>query len=205
MLLPALLLAAQTPPVPGACTEPAAAHVGEPGCYLSGLLTLEAPPPALYWHIVPVPSEAEATRLATGLRWTFVTRAHDRWWLSVLSPNRTEPTLPRDHHVAGPIASPAGGTVTARFMESWFPPGMRTRVHRHAGPEVFYVIDGEQCTETPTARHRIRPGESYTVSAGPHLQAAPTGRRSLVLILSAPDQPWMALTEGWAGSGYCDR
>lgn len=68
-------------------------------------------------------------------------------------------------------------------MESLFPPGMRTRVHSHSGPEAFYVIDGEQCTATPAGERRTRVGESTVVTAGAHLQAAPRGRRSMVMIL----------------------
>lgn len=205
-VLIALVAGAQTvPPVPGGCSEPAAEHVGEAGCYLSGTLEIAASPSPLFWHIVPATSERDARGKARGHRSAFVTRAHGRWWLYVLSPDPVEPTLGAGHHVAGPISVPAGARLEARFMESWFPPGMRTRVHQHAGPEVFYLLDGEQCTETPSARHRIRPGESYIVAADPHLQAAPRGRRSVVLILSPPGEPWMALSEGWPGTGYCDR
>jgi mannose-6-phosphate isomerase-like protein (cupin superfamily) len=88
-------------------------------------------------------------------------------------------------------------------MESWFPLGMRTRVHSHSGPEAFYVIEGQQCVETPSEQRIIAPGQSYIVEEGAHLQAAPEGRRSLVLILARPNEPWMQL-EAWQPSGYCD-
>ncbi|PSJ36276.1 hypothetical protein C7I55_26640 [Sphingomonas deserti] len=88
-------------------------------------------------------------------------------------------------------------------MESWFTPGMRTRAHSHSGPEAFYVIDGEQCTETPTDRQKIQAGESYIVPKGAHLQAAPKGRRSLVVILAPEGEPWMKLTSDWAGTDFC--
>lgn len=65
------------------------------------------------------------------------------------------------------------------------------------------MIEGEQCTETPTERRRIKAGESYIVPSGPHLQAAPLGRRSVVLILARPGQPWMQLSDDWPGSSFC--
>jgi quercetin dioxygenase-like cupin family protein len=80
---------------------------------------------------------------------------------------------------------------------------MRTRVHSHPGPEAFYVIDGEQCMETPTQRRKLQAGESFIVLPGPHLQAAPKGRRNLVLVLHGPDEPWMSMESQWTPSQFC--
>ncbi len=80
---------------------------------------------------------------------------------------------------------------------------MRTRVHSYSGPEAFYVIDGEQCTESQTDQHVIKAGQSYGVAGGAHLQAAPKGRRSLVLILAPEGEPWMRVADDWSGSDFC--
>ncbi|SOB86490.1 hypothetical protein SAMN06297144_1595 [Sphingomonas guangdongensis] len=197
-----LIAAQQVPAVPGGCSEPADQHVGEPGCFLTTEVRLGPASSTLYWHIIRADSEATARALAKRARWQVVVKAHGRWWLYVLSPARTVPGV-FSHHVAGPFVLPAGPSFTARFMESWFPPGMRTRVHSHSGPEAFYVVEGEQCTETPKERRLIRPGESYTVAGGAHLQAAPKGRRSLVLILAPDGEPWMRLANDWTGSDFC--
>lgn len=198
------LLTQTTPAVPGGCTAPAAANAGKPGCYLSTELIINSPPPILYWHIVPAPSEQQAKADASSRSWSAPVLAHGRWWLYVLSANEKEPELPA-HHVAGPFRLQPGRPIIARFMESWFPPGMRTRVHSHSGPEAFYVIEGEQCTETPTERRTIAEGESYIVPGGAHLQAAPKGRRSVVLILAPRGEPWMRLSNEWPGTDYCKR
>jgi quercetin dioxygenase-like cupin family protein len=192
----------QVPPVPGACTEPAAENKGKPGCFLSTEITLGSAPATLYWHIVPAKSATEARRLSKERAWSAVVEAHGRWWLYILSPENSDTSLP-SHHVAGPFRLAQGKTITARFMESWFTPGMRTRVHSHSGPEAFYVIDGEQCTESPADRTVIKAGESYIVPGGAHLQAAPKGRRSVVLILAPEGEPWMRLTADWSGSDFC--
>lgn len=202
-MLAAAIAAQAVPPVPGGCSEPAAGHVDQPGCWLSAELGIERPPPVLYWHIVRAGSEAEARKEAARHRWASVIRAHGAWWLYVMSADAREPGLPA-HHVAGPLATAPDRPVTARFMESLFPPGMRTRVHSHSGPEVFFVIDGEQCTETPSERRTIRAGESYVVPGGPHLQGAPRGRRSVVLILAPAGEPWMRLSDEWQGTGFCN-
>jgi mannose-6-phosphate isomerase-like protein (cupin superfamily) len=105
----------------------------------------------------------------------------------------------------GPLRpGPVGAPVTPRFLESWFPPGMRTRVHAHSGAEVFYVVEGEQCVETPRARARIGAGQSHIVAAGPHSQSAPNGRRSIVLLAVPRDAPWMQLRDDWRPTDFCD-
>ncbi|MEO8011867.1 MAG: hypothetical protein ABI650_09510, partial [Dokdonella sp.] len=75
----------------------------------------------------------------------------------------------------------------------------------HPGAEAFYVIDGEQCVETPDDQKRIKPGEHYVVDGGPHLQSAPKGRRSLVLLLVPEGQPWIQIRNDWTPTGFCDR
>ncbi len=67
------------------------------------------------------------------------------------------------------------------FLESVFPPGMRTRVHSHPGPEAFYVVEGQQCMETPSERRKLNAGESFVVQPGPHVQTAPGGRKNIAL------------------------
>lgn len=189
--------------VPGGCTAPAAANVGSPGCYLSVEVPIEAAPGVLYWHISRFGDEA-AARAEAGLhQWATVVTAHGRVFLYVLSGRPDEPVKGEALHRAGPFALAEGKPVVARFMESWFPPGMKTRVHSHPGPEAFYVIEGEQCVETPEDRHLIGAGESYIVRQGPHLQAAPKGRRSVVLILAAADMPWMKMEPRWVPTGFC--
>ena len=66
---------------------------------------------------------------------------------------------------------------------------MRTRVHSHPGPEAFYVLEGEQCMETPAQKRKLRAGESFIVPPGPHVQAAAHGRRNIALVLSGSGEP----------------
>ena len=107
--------------------------------------------------------------------------------------------------VIGPLRRPDTGPLVVRFLESIFPPGMKTRAHAHPGPEAFYVVEGQQCMDSPTAQARIGAGESYILEGGPHLQAAPTGRRNLVALLLPTQEPWMSLSPEWTPTDYCDR
>lgn len=200
-ILTALLAATTQAAVPGLCTAPAAEYVGEPGCYLAAELDIGDVNSTAYWHLYTFKTAAAARSEAARHRHAVVIEAHGKVWLNLLGSADEKVEGGEKQTVIGPLAVPARGH--ARILESWFPPGMITRTHSHPGPEVFYVVDGEQCVETPKGQQRIRAGEHYVVEAGPHLQAAPQGRRSLVLLLVSATAPWMQLEPDWKPTGLC--
>lgn len=200
-ILAALLALAPSNAVPGLCTAPAAEHVGEAGCYLSAELDLADAPGQVYWHLYTFKTREAAQAEAARHAHAVVVTAHGQVWLHVLG-TASEPVQGGTRQtVIGPLTVPAQGY--ARLLESWFPPGMITRTHSHPGPEVFYVVEGEQCVETPQGGQLIGPSEHYVLDAGPHLQAAPRGRRSLVLLLTPGNAPWMQLEPDWTPTGFC--
>ena len=209
MLLAGLLIASSlsaeaTSPVPGMCAAPAAENVEKPGCYLSAEMTVKGAPETVYWHIYQLADEAAGRAEAAKHRWATTIIAHKRIWLYVLGGPDERIGVGRKAAVIGPLRVPSGA-VNARFMESIFPPRMRTRVHSHAGPEAFYVVEGEQCMDSPSERRKLGAGATYVVESGPHVQAAPKGRRNLVLVLAPTSAAWMALRNDWTPSGFCDR
>ena len=199
-LLLAVLFAAAAadvvPPVPGQCTAPASLHMGKPGCYLSAELDISAPSEEIYWHVYSLPTVSDARAAASRVGQAVGTESHGKAWLHVLGD--AEPAAIRGARLQtsiGPIRAPVRGR--ARLLESWFPPGMKTRAHSHPGPEVFYVLEGEQCVETRDGISRVAAGEHYILNEGPHLQASPKGRRSLVLLVMPSDKPWISLEPDW--------
>jgi hypothetical protein len=48
-------------------------------------------------------------------------------------------------------------------------------------------------------------GQTYIVTAGPHLQAMPHGRRNLVLILAPQGAPAIVPGGAWHPTGFCER
>lgn len=213
VLLPALIAIAlaqvavpppPVPPVPGLCSAPVPADPGAAGCYQTSQLDLIDAPRMLYWHIFETASIEEAQAEAGRHRWATIARAHSRNWLYLLGDAEDAVAgNAREIAVVGPLAVPEG-PVTAHFSEAIFPPGMQTRVHSHPGPEAFFVVEGEQCMETPADKTRIEAGGTYIVPGGPHLQAAPHGRRNLVLILSPKDAPFVIPGgDGWSPTGFC--
>jgi quercetin dioxygenase-like cupin family protein len=208
-MMAALLLATSSaippPLVPGNCTMPAADHQDEAGCYLLGEISITNPPSKLYWHIVRFGTLSDAQREAQSHRWSKTVSAHQQTWLFVLASRMERVSDGSPVAVVGPMIVPPGNVATVRFLTSDFPPGMRTRVHSHPGSEAFYVIAGEQCVETPRVHRRIKPGQSYIVAGGLHMQAAAKGRKSLVALILKPDLPWSEPQVGWSPSQFCDR
>jgi quercetin dioxygenase-like cupin family protein len=195
--------AAAQAPIPGGCTEPAAQHQGQTGCWLTAEMRVEAPPAQLWWHIRTFRSVAQARAEAARHPDSMVTTSFDRVWLHVLGQRREE-MAGEEVAVVGPLNVTRGKPLLVRFVESTFAAGMRTRVHEHPGPEASYVLSGVQCMESPTDRARVRAGESYVLQAGPHLQAAPLGRRSIAITLVEEGKPWMSLRPDWTPTSFCE-
>jgi quercetin dioxygenase-like cupin family protein len=195
---------ADAAPVPGRCAEPAADNAGKPGCFLTVEMPMDNPPPSLWWHIYEFGTLADAKRAAGAHgAGAAASSSHGRAWVYVLGDAEESVSGGTRKAVIGPLALPAGRPVTARFMESSFTPGMRTRIHSHPGPEAFYVLEGEQCMETPEERRKLGPGETFVVPPGPHVQAAPKGRKNILLVLYPREAPWMTMEPRWTPSQFC--
>lgn len=192
------------PIVPGGCTEPADAHRRQAGCYLETQLRLATPPADLSWQIYRFRDVAQARAESARIASSVVTTSHGGVWLQVLGDRSLKTRLGRRVAIVGPLRVPARGPVTARFIESDFPAGMHTRVHSHPGPEAFFVVSGVQCVETPTRHKLIHSGETYVAPGGPHFQASPTGRRSLVLVLHTESEPWSTPRTDWTPGSHCN-
>jgi quercetin dioxygenase-like cupin family protein len=145
---------------------------------------------AAYWHIDRFGS-LEAAQAAAGPDGV-AAEAHGSVWLMTVE-RRTE-----EHHggqhVAwiGPLAVPDAGGYVMRVQSSLLRRGTTTPVHTHSGPEVFYVVGGEQCLETPAIGHRLNAGQSHVLPTGVVHRGRVTGsgvRQALALILHDSAQP----------------
>jgi quercetin dioxygenase-like cupin family protein len=77
-------------------------------------------------------------------------------------------------------------------ISSAFVPGMYSLTHHHSGVEAFYVIEGEQCLETPTGAAMLRKGETLAIPGGIPMRIVVTGstlRRNLAVIVHDATQP----------------
>lgn len=167
------------------CMENSPERRGEEGCTilanrpLVGALTNNT-----YWHIDRFES-LEAALKAAGSNGV-ATEAHGSFWLMTVETKAEDHH--GGHHVAwiGALVLPKAEKYSMRVMSSLLKPGSTTPVHTHSGPEAFYIVEGEQCLETPHGGRHLSAGQSYVVPAGGVHRGrviGSTARGALALIL----------------------
>jgi quercetin dioxygenase-like cupin family protein len=166
----------------------------------------ELPQAPIFWHLYNYPSRT-AAEAAKGPRGTVI-EAFGKVWLYAIAVADWHPV--GGEHVAdiGPLPVKPGTKYTARYMEATFTPGMKAAVHRHSGPEAWYLLTGAQCLETPEGMTVLHAGESGIVPEGPPMALSSVGaetRRSVLLVLHDTTQPWIAMTEDWQPKGLCPK
>ena len=166
-----------------------------------------APTTALYWHIDAFPTReaAEAARQAGQAR-GIVANAHGRTWLLTIAGAEWLPAGGTRVARVGPLPVTVGRAYTAHYFEGVAPARARTPVHRHPGPEAWYVLEGSPCLETPEGAHVMRPGESLVVPEGPPMMLTGTGtavRRTLGLVLHDASKSWNLPAADWTPQGTC--
>ena len=179
----------ERPPVK--CMANSPERHGEEGCSILATRPLVGSTrKPIYWHIDRFDSLEAATRAAGPD--SVPAEAHGSVWLMTVEP-RTD-----DHrggqHVAwiGPLDLPAAAGYTMRVQSSLLRSGTTTPVHTHSGAEVFYVVAGEQCLETPETGLHLNAGQSRILPAGLIHRGRVTGataRGVLALILHDSAQP----------------
>ena len=193
---------------PGSCIPRSQRGDAPFGCFITAseeIGTLPAGP--MFWHIDAFPTRA-AAEAAKQQRGTVV-EALGRTWLFTIGPKPWRPS--GGEHVAdvGPLPVNPNGRYTAQYMETMFRPGMRSRVHRHPGPEAWYTLTGSMCLETPAGKMDGRAGgPPVIVGAGPPMELTATGtevRRSLAIVLHDSAQPASVLAPDWTPKGLCTR
>jgi quercetin dioxygenase-like cupin family protein len=175
------------------------------GCFVTGTEELGKVPSApVYWHIYEYPTRA-AAETAKGKPGTVV-ESYGKVWLYTIGEVGWNASGGKRVARVGPLPVNNAGSYTAVFMEATFMPGMKSQVHRHPGPEAWYVLAGEQCLETPGHKQIVHVGESGIVPEGPPMMLVGTGtseRRALVLILHDSSRPMTVPASDWTPPGLC--
>jgi hypothetical protein len=208
LALPPAVLHAQTD---GTCIPVTQREGREFGCFITAreeLGRLAASPP-LYWHLARYANRAAADaaqRAARGGHSTVV-ESLGRIWLFTIAP--AEWRNQGGMHVAriGPLPLVVADSFAAVYMEGVFKPGMQSVVHRHAGVEAWYTLEGAMCLETPEGKLEQRAGEPGVLMRGGEpmvLTGTGTGpRRSVVLILQDATQPRSTPAHDWTPRQLC--
>jgi quercetin dioxygenase-like cupin family protein len=168
------------------CMENSPERRGDEGCTILANRSLDMSllSDSVYWHIDRFNS-LDAASTAAGPN-SVASEAHGSFWL--MSVEATSESHHAGDHVAsiGPLILPAGKRYSMRVLSSLIMPGATTPAHSHPGPEVIYVVEGEQCMETPDIGIHLLAGQFYVVPDGVIHRGRPIGskaRRSLALNL----------------------
>ena len=207
---PAKAQQSPTKPRPFSCTMPISERTQEAGCYIIAMETLKSlPAKPLFWHIYSYPSQ-DAARRAKGASNGTAAESLGKYWLFNIAPANWKPRDGRRQAVIGPLSVVSGKAYVARYMESIIPPGRSggTPVHRHPGPEAWYLLEGMQCIRTPGKAVILHAGQTAFVPGGvpmtlAHSQTAT--RRALVLVLQDASQPWMTKANDWKPDAQCPQ
>jgi quercetin dioxygenase-like cupin family protein len=210
MLLVVRSVGAQLPgtQVLGGCDIPASQRSSEFGCYLTATQAIQKlPAEAAFWHVYAYPTRASAEAARREPESTVV-ESLGRMWLFTIANAQWRPLAGDRVAVIGPLPTAPAKQYTARYMEAVFPSNsaMKTSVHRHSGPEAWYVLTGAQCLRTPQRTTVIRAGQGGFVPAGPPMVLTSVGtetRRALVLVLHDMSEPWMTVTADWTPTQDC--
>lgn len=156
----------------------------------------------VFWHLTTFATRADAA----SARGTQVESFGKVWLLTIAEAGWR---ASGGSHIAeiGPLPVTSGRAYAARYMEAVFRPGMKSRIHRHPGPEAWYTLTGEMCLETPNGSMVGRAGgQPVIVPGGPPMELAATGtgvRRSLALVLHDSSQPASTPASDWTPKGLC--
>jgi quercetin dioxygenase-like cupin family protein len=180
---------------------------GELGCFIIGTTVLgKLPDEPMYWYLDTYATR-EAAEKAKGEYGTVV-ESYAKIWLFTISNQNWKASGGQRVARAGPLPLAGASSYTAHYMEAPFIPGMRSAVHRHPGPEAWYVLTGEQCLETPGHRTIVRAGESAIIPAGPPMMLVGTGtskRQALVLVIHDSSESMTSLAPDWKPAELCSE
>ena len=81
------------------------------------------------------------------------------------------------------------------------------QVHTHPGPEIFYLLTGEQCLETPNGTARARAGEGMVAPANTPMQLNIVGaeKRDAFFVVIHDFKTPRVTPSDWLPTGACDR
>jgi quercetin dioxygenase-like cupin family protein len=174
------------------------------GCFNVGTVRgLKFDSREVFWHLrsYSTVAAANAARSANGI----VVEEDGRVWLSEFAARDKPPQGGESTAVIGPMKLPVAKSYTAVLSYAVMRPGDSSRVHTHAGPEAWYVIEGEQCLETPSGKITARAGESSAVEGDLPMKLNVTGtaiRHAFALVIHDSSRPRGTPSE-WRPPGSC--
>jgi len=133
-------------------------------------------------------------------------------WLFTLGPKGIRASAGTLVAEIGPVPDvPPATSYVLDVNEADFGPDMKTQVaqqvHTHPGPEIFYLLTGEQCLETPNGATRAQAGEGMVAPANTPMQLNITGssRRDAFFVVVHDAMKPRVTPSDWQPSGTCNK
>ena len=137
----------------------------------------ELPAGELYWQVENFPTRAEADA-ATGPT-TLVAEAEGKIWLFKLGSKGTATVGGNKAVEIGPVPRITASSYLLRINSGIAPPGAKTKVHTHPGPEAFYVLSGELTQKTPEGVIIIKAGGTKSGKPDTPMEVSSSGATDL--------------------------
>ena len=195
-----------SPPAVNDCMPIGQRIASEIGCFVIAREKLgQLPRGPLYWHLdtYPTRSAAEAVKGQYGS----VVEAEGKVWLFTVGEGGWRSAGGSRVAEIGPIPSlDATAKYIAIYLDVVFAPGVVSIAHQHPGPELRYMLEGQQCEETPDGIQPMRPGDTKIMAAGVPMTATGIGKivsSTLVLILYDESKPFFTPSNDWTPKGAC--
>jgi hypothetical protein len=133
-------------------------------------------------------------------------------WLFTLGPKGIRSSAGTFVAEIGPVPDvPPATSYVLDVNEADFGPEMKAQVarqvHTHPGPEIFYLLTGEQCLETPNGATRARAGGGMVAPANTPMQLNITGsskRDAFFVVVHDAMKPRVTPSD-WQPSGACNK
>lgn len=202
--------AAQNGPVPGpfTCTMLVSHRTQETGCYIIAQQKIDSLPAGqLFWHLYTYPTVQEAKQQVQQTSAGTVVESLGKVWLFNIAAANWRPKGGKRVATVGPLEVSPGKPYEARYLEGAIPPGRPgTPVHRHPGPEAWYVLSGAQCMQTPGKTELVHAHGTAVIQGGTPMRVSfPLGdtTRQIVLVLYGVSKPWMTKAQDWSPATAC--
>jgi hypothetical protein len=133
-------------------------------------------------------------------------------WLVTLGPKGGQSSGGTLVAEIGPVPEiPPATSYVLDVNEADFGPEMKAevaqQVHMHPGPEIFFLLTGEQCLETPNGATRARAGQGMVAPANTPMQLNITGlskRDAFFVVVHDAAKPRVTPSD-WQPSGICSK
>jgi hypothetical protein len=118
----------------------------------------QLPPGRLFWRIENFPSLAQAQAASGPTSLAFETKG--KVWLFTLGEKGAASAGGSKVAEVGPVPPATASEYLLRITQSGGPPGAKTPVHTHPGPEAFYILAGRMGQKTPHGTAYAEPGQT---------------------------------------------